>query len=858
MEVVFDNVYTGGNWTSNSTIDSCSYVEQGDGSVLISTKHGYANLDYCHEYWECDNSDHQMFFKWNRVNIEENFTCKWDWARFAWGTADGKQELLCSEDNDLTKNQKWWRNTGTNKIVWDFYADEGVTKWGAEAQIICRDPSEVNECIEGSHDCDESAECIDTEEGYNCQCPSPQAYTGSQGYNGIKWGDQTVTSTSAGTLNDPCTYTHPDFPSIELNIFTYDGKPTIYHQTYGKNFTDSVKYCAGLGMHLPVPNTEQQYQDLKTILRYNRRVWLGYADSATEGKWLNIYNDEELAIDKWADGEPDDGVRPDNNVGDGEDQVATDEYGTWYDVDLSNIEYYRKTLCMRTNLEIELDFCGMNLHDCDEAAECIKTEGKSGYNCRCPSTTIKWGDQTLSPTGAGTTRDPCKYTHPDFQSIEIFPIEWDGETLGVVFEREHLTWQAAFDRCNELGMTLPLPSNYAENAALTNFLLEIDEESYQYTTFLGAYNSNDEGKWVNLYSNEEITYSQWSANQPDNAEKVAEISDNGKWNDVNLTNKYYHGLVCIMTDYDDYKPEAIDLCETGLNQCHASASCVNYTGNSTYQCACSDVTVEGTHMTPMSATVSVDCYGAECVSAECRYTLTEYVGSNVEVNIFTYDGKPTIYHHTYGMSYADAVKYCAGFDMHLPVPNTEQQYQDLKTIPRYSDRQTYWLGYTDSANEGTWLNIYNGEELAIDKWGDGEPDDTGAEYDGVGEDHIEMYQYNKNDIQDISIVFKGNGVFQWNDVNPDYSYYRRSTLCLRTDLKIEIDYCRMNLHDCSLDAICNNSGTGNYTCICPNVQIGDLDLEPASNSTGKGSDGCHYFHPNADGVSELYQRAGAP
>merc|ERR1719410_1333517 len=56
----------------------------------------------------------------------------------------------------------------------------------------------------------------------------------------------------------------------------------------------------------------------------------------------------------------------------------------------------------------------------------------------------------------------------------------------------------------------------------------------------------------------------------------------------------------------------------------------------------------------------------------------------------------------------------------------------------------------------------------------------------------------------------------------------------------------MNLHDCSAEATCTNAGNS-WTCTCPNAQIGDWDLEPASTSTGKGSDGCHYFHPNADG-----------
>ena len=70
-----------------------------------------------------------------------------------------------------------------------------------------------------------------------------------------------------------------------------------------------------------------------------------------------------------------------------------------------------------------------------------------------------------------------------------------------------------------------------------------------FKTYLGAHNSNDERKWVNLYTNEELTYTQWSFGQPDNVgnnEKVAEMwSSNGDWNDIDLTSDYLRGIMCI-------------------------------------------------------------------------------------------------------------------------------------------------------------------------------------------------------------------------------------------------------------------------------------------------------------------------
>ena len=50
---------------------------------------------------------------------------------------------------------------------------------------------------------------------------------------------------------------------------------------------------------------------------------------------------------------------------------------------------------------------------------------------------IKWGDGTLTSTGAATKSDPCKYIHPDFSETEVFPIKWNRkETFGVVFEKK--------------------------------------------------------------------------------------------------------------------------------------------------------------------------------------------------------------------------------------------------------------------------------------------------------------------------------------------------------------------------------------------------------------------------------------
>ena len=454
---------------------------------------------------------------------------------------------------------------------------------------------------------------------------------------------------------------------------------------------------------------------------------------------------------------------------------------------------------------------------------------------------IKWGDGTLTSIGAGTKSDPCKYIHPDFSGTEVFPIKWNQkETLGVVFEKKWVKWQDAFNRCNELGMTLPLPLNDEQNNALKNFMYSSDHTMGR--IFLGSHNSNDNRTWVNLYTNDAINYNQWFKGQPDNdgnAEKVAEMLSNGEWNDLSLSRTDNRGVICIKVDYENWDVKDMNManffCETGLNQCHATAVCREYTGTSPthydYQCECDDIDVQGITLIPDRDIVSPLHY-------RCKYTVP---GLTSLVNSFIYDGKPTVYHQTGSLSFANAIKYCAELGMHLPVPNSEQEYQDLKTISRYGKKGSFWLGYTDITTQGTWLNIYNGEELIIDKWAFGPPK--------IRYNFIEMQQYGSGEQY---------GLWDAALLGPK-SYYGRSTLCLMTDLdlelEVELDFCEMKLHDCNSDTTCANSGNS-YICICPNAQIGNWNLEPASTSTGKGSDGCHYFHPNADGHRVLSVKYG--
>ena len=423
--------------------------------------------------------------------------------------------------------------------------------------------------------------------------------------------------------------------------------------------------------------------------------------------------------------------------------------------------------------------------------------------------------------------------------MEIYPIKLNGETHGIILEDYwSATWEDSFKRCNELGMTLPVPTSDADNTSLMNFLLKDSRPYYDDVDFyIGVYNGvhkNEKRKWANLYTNKEITFSKWAEDvNTDDGDlrpeaifdspseiKVAFTSQSGEWRARDAVSTWLHDLICVTVDYKDWEPTDMDfgefLCKTGMNECHISSTCADYTGTTEgiyYQCECSDVTVDGINLKTVNSIVDIH--------TECRYTHPDL---DVEVAVFNYDGKPTIYHSTSGLNINDAVQYCSALDMHLPVPNTEKQFQDLRFIPEIPDKRTsFWLGFTDAVKEGTWLNIYNDEELVLNKWY--VPDKWDGPQKYADWDH----------------AYQNIGDSIW--YNLDGLSIKKDTICMKSDLKSTPDFCGKNVNDCSGESICTNEGSS-YTCTCPTIEFNNLNIEPASSSTGKGYDPCHYFHPN--------------
>ena len=91
--IVFSNIHE--DSLNETDDDTCTYEAQDDGSILINTQHDYENYAYCHEYWECDDPNHVIFYKYNRIDIQYDYDCDKDWSRFAWAYGSKSRAIKC-------------------------------------------------------------------------------------------------------------------------------------------------------------------------------------------------------------------------------------------------------------------------------------------------------------------------------------------------------------------------------------------------------------------------------------------------------------------------------------------------------------------------------------------------------------------------------------------------------------------------------------------------------------------------------------------------------------------------------------------------------------------------------------------
>ena len=90
----------------------------------------------------------------------------------------------------------------------------------------------------------------------------------------------------------------------------------------------------------------------------------------------------------------------------------------------------------------------------------------------------------------------------------------------------------------------------------------------------------------------------------------------------------------------------------------------------------------------------------------------------------TYNGHTYLYYFNSPVTWYDAKKICEHLGGHLV---TFSDRSEFTYVYAYSGRKPFWIGATDSKNEGTWKWV-TGEKFSYSEWGKGEPNNsTGGE-----------------------------------------------------------------------------------------------------------------------------------
>ena len=305
-----------------------------------------------------------------------------------------------------------------------------------------------------------------------------------------------------------------------------------------------------------------------------------------DGEWINIYTNEKTftQMSSYSRRSIEDGFGS-------RDFVHVKSTASYYleithFVNRSSLD---RTICIapKEGESIEIDFCGTGFHDCHEGALCTNG-GDKGYTCECQP--LQFGHLKVSPVDVAGTGRSCSYTIPGHDDKSLTPIRVnniEGSILAFHASLERYIFEDAIKYCAELGMHLPLPQNDQENTAMRKISSNVP---YTSVFWLGIQRSDEDNIFRNIYTEEELSYTNWEdrhlrgkplaafnggREKYDNSGKWAPVADRKIW------------TICQMSDL----ASKINWCETSLHNCHVEANCLPYndeneTGD--YQCKCKD------------------------------------------------------------------------------------------------------------------------------------------------------------------------------------------------------------------------------------------------------------------------------
>ena len=216
----------------------------------------------------------------------------------------------------------------------------------------------------------------------------------------------------------------------------------------------------------------------------------------------------------------------------------------------------------------------------------------------------------------------------------------------------------------------------------------------------------EEGTFINVYTNETVTYTKWAHNEPNNFTRHWGLFKNGE-----------DFVVMRKSSHNEWNDAPANYRDRGYGS--VQTVCVR-----------------------------------EVASVPENYTATEDQG---DAPYHSYTGWPTEesvswrVHRSQYRSFHDAHKFCSNFGMELPVPENDSQNKALATL----EGGNFYLGLTDETEEGTFKSLYSGQVADFEAFDRHQPNN-----------HIRENSIFENG-EDFVVLKTESG--KWNDVPPNFN-----------------------------------------------------------------------------------------
>ena len=159
-------------WGLPDITSGCPATEVSGPGWTVESDHYYSNYETCRRSYTCPDNT-VMFYKWNRIDLEYQSTCYYDFVRLS--GKDQQTGAVTSAYHCGSKSSgshpalfDWQMFNGQEAIV-EFYTDYSVTRWGFSLDLKCVDQSTIDMCT--FTNCHQDATCSVDESGAAvCTC----------------------------------------------------------------------------------------------------------------------------------------------------------------------------------------------------------------------------------------------------------------------------------------------------------------------------------------------------------------------------------------------------------------------------------------------------------------------------------------------------------------------------------------------------------------------------------------------------------------------------------------------------------------------------------------------------------------